>query len=772
MSGRDYSADLFGAPAAGRDHSAALFGTPAAPSEPIHPAPALGLPWQNTAAPGPQALRPGPALGHPLAGLTDAQIAATTGMDYAAIRRSRFYRPGMLAAHVAGPDSPRAKTLRSVVGPLVQGMIRSGGAAAQTLAHVASPRDAPLADALTRLTDLDYGATHGGNSAWDAVGEMAGQALSTPLPLGEGTVARIGSGVIAGALQPVPDATHFARTKAEQIGAGVVLPEALHRVTRAVAPGMAARAASATAAAQFAATSRAAGVPLTAAEAGLVPRRAGVAADIVLERVPGGLQGFREQQQAGVQALVGRHLAETKGGMVGGQLVGPPLTPFQNASTLTHTVTPDTGLVRTLTQKAARGDPDAAALLAQMRAGTADWQQVAQADLHSRFGRVNATKTALYGTRDRLAAGLHDLPIPSLSQAVDDAQAELGDKLSTTVSDKRLAGTLRHIEERSAPETPVASGILDAQGMPLPAPPPGPATAPTFGSLTQLRSDLGDEIRTAQRQPNGGKLVRHLVALKRGVEADMETAATAAGDPRLMAAQRRADHFYRTAVVPFKAPVLKGLMQQAEGTTLDAPLRTFLANSGRGDAQFLFDRLGTAGKAAVQTGILANALEDAMRTKPGTMEPLLSPLQFLGSLERQQKTAGVFFRGADAQRWEGVKKILAAVPRAGQYLENPSTGARMADPVTQWLIGLTGGGIGAGGVALATGHPGVVGLELAGAAAGLGAAHGLRALMTTPKGQAFLLRMATLQPGSPALQTALERYVAQAGAHVVPTGHP
>ena len=256
----------------------------------------------------------------------------------------------------------------------------------------------------------------------------------------------------------------------------------------------------------------------------------------------------------------------------------------------------------------------------------------------------------------------------------------------------------------------------------------------TFAEARTLRSRLLADIRKAERGEVSGSVNREtLSALKRlehGLERDMEAWATAAGG-RVLNTWRNANQYYRTRVVPFKDRAIRKVSDDSFDP--DAIIRTFIRPDSRGTASKLVNRLDLKGKEAVRYGVLRQAFDDALDSSE-----FFSPQKFRNSIERLGKTRQRVFTPQQETQIEGFARLAEAAKRAGQFRENPPTGARLMDAA-----------LGGGGVALyGAGGP-------AGVLAGAAGIKAMSVLMTTQRGRALLTRAAQYAPDSPQMANAL-----------------
>jgi hypothetical protein len=210
----------------------------------------------------------------------------------------------------------------------------------------------------------------------------------------------------------------------------------------------------------------------------------------------------------------------------------------------------------------------------------------------------------------------------------------------------------------------------------------------------------------------------------------------------LAQAWKRADSFYKNAIVPFKD---RTLAQSLKSDLPDEIYSKFIkvSRSGGGEdrAQKFYDALDDKGRAAVRYGMIANALDRA--AIPGKDQ--IAPGRFARSLEDIDKATGVFFKGNEKREIEGFVNLMRHAERFGTYSENPPTGNRLVGPA-----------LGTGALAGMATYPGAT----AAAVLMTGAAS---RLMTNPQGRNFLLAASRIKPGTPGMGSLLKTVEQQLG---------
>lgn len=407
--------------------------------------------------------------------------------------------------------------------------------------------------------------------------------------------------------------------------------------------------------------------------------------DTMLEQAPiVGTSGFREE---------------------GAKKVTKAITKFADDAAGAVEQTPYRGM-KALETAAAGGDKSAKATLEQIQNAGDDWTKIMQASGNVKLWRSKQAADQLYNRVEDIAKTRGQVPLKSTTTALDTAIAE---ESRSKLPDQQLIAKLTEIKNN------LGSGN-------------------DFTAVRQLRSDIGDLVESYYKGANaavGSKGVGKMQAVKNAVEADLETfAKTNGGD--LLSAWKRADSFYKNAVVPFKD---RALAQALKSDLPDEVYKKFIqvSRSGAGEdrATKFYDALDPKGRSAVRYGMIANALDTASIPERGGM---LSPGKFEQSLQNIDPASKVFFRGDAKKELDAFVNLMEHSRRFGQYLENPPTGQR----VIPWLA--------LGGAAL---RP----YEMAGVGA---SAYAARVLMTTETGKRLLLDAARLRPGTPEMQRVVE----------------
>lgn len=685
----------------------------------------------------------------PPAGSDDDAIITALGYDPALIKQAKLYQPGAFSGRLTDPHSTLATVMNSPLGGVLRGLRDPAAGALQLgvrgLRQVGILTDADVAytEAIEKLAEADYQQNvRQGEKIDPATGQpgllsdpsrLVGQAVAMPVPAGAPTTlaktalrgAVTGAGMaLAQPVQttsPVPGGAddRFWAQKGEQVATGGVLGSVLGPVAeKVVAPAITkvwnwGRGVMEPAYRELVELSDRFGVRLSTGDV----TRGAIAPKVetALEQVPVvGAGGFRQAQQ--------REGAAAGAGMREGTQQALRQTPYRD--------------LPTVERLANQGNKEAQMLLEEVQAAGDDWTRVVQASGKLNLFLDRQRATALYQKVDDLAAPLGHMQVDRTLARIDTLRREVADDVLPTPEVKReITGALGRVREELSPTQTVqpSMGVRDPvtgtlRGQPVTETTHLPDT--TYGRMRQLRSRLGD----LQREAAEPRVAKALGQVKTALEQDMATFVEKAGVPELRQAQREADTFYRTRVVPYR----EGMLARATQADLPDEIYDKFVRQGADRAQFFYKGLDQKGQAAVRAGMV----EDAYQQATAGDRDLFSPAKFATALQRIQDATGVFFKGQPQWEIDGFRRLMRHAERAGQYAENPPTGQRLIP----WL---TGGAFLTGGASL----PQI-------AAAG-GTIYGMRLLFMTPQGRNFLLAAHSLEPGSPAMQRLVDRYTRQ-----------
>jgi hypothetical protein len=234
----------------------------------------------------------------------------------------------------------------------------------------------------------------------------------------------------------------------------------------------------------------------------------------------------------------------------------------------------------------------------------------------------------------------------------------------------------------------------------------------------------------------GKKGVGEFETLRKALEADLEDGIKNIGGTTLDKYQT-AKLFYQDQVVPYKKGQGVGISALIDSPEPDKLLSQWVRGAKKDKARALYGSLTDDGKEAVRVGIIREAYEKATQG-PSSQYGVFSPAAFAREIDMYKDAIPEFFKGAARDEIEGFTRLMQHVKRAGQYMENPPTGARVLTPLA------FGAGVGFG-------SPVAAGSAVAGT-------YALSQLLSTKAGRALLLSSSKLEIGSKPMQAAINQF--------------
>lgn len=264
-----------------------------------------------------------------------------------------------------------------------------------------------------------------------------------------------------------------------------------------------------------------------------------------------------------------------------------------------------------------------------------------------------------------------------------------------------------------------------------------PNVTTDFANMRLLRSQLGDMAeKYANTGANPNKSgAKFLGDLRQAVTDDIDNFVATSGSSAVKQAYGRADGYYKGMM----ARQDKAYGKAMQSKTPDEIYNEFVKR-GKGDrAANFYNALDQKGQAAVRLKMTEEAVNKA------TYKDIFSPAKFSGEFEKLSEPYSKVFSGADKQEMDGFVKLMRHVESAGQYMENPPTGNRVA--------GLLMGGAATANLPLAL--------------KGAGATALFKTMVTTKAGKNLLMAASKLPEGAKGLSNILkaaETVMAASGA--------
>lgn len=267
----------------------------------------------------------------------------------------------------------------------------------------------------------------------------------------------------------------------------------------------------------------------------------------------------------------------------------------------------------------------------------------------------------------------------------------------------------------------------------------------TYSEIREItRANLVDLIDSmyAPGAVIGKKGVGDFEKLRRALEDDLENGLKEIGG-ETWEKYLKAKKWYQANVVPYKKGQGVGISTVLDTSEPERILSRWVKGGKKDKAAALYDSLNDEGKEAVRVGIIREAWE-AATSGPNSQNGVFSPAAFASEINKYKDAIPTFFRGDAKAEIDGFTRLMQHIKRAGQYMENPSTGARLLTPL------LFAGAAGVG----ATTSPMITGAAVTGGAL-------LTSLLSSKIGRNSLLAASNVEVGSKGMQAIVDQLTRQ-----------
>lgn len=407
-----------------------------------------------------------------------------------------------------------------------------------------------------------------------------------------------------------------------------------------------------------------------------------------LERVPVvGTSTFRQKQQAEAKA------AATKMG-----------DKFRDGLDAT-----DYKYLDEVSKAASKGNKNAQRVLDKVNSAT-EPDEILQSSLELRMFREKEVGNKMYERVDKLVGSqVHDNVKPTNTKTLLDSR--ITELESSLAPDDELLSYLKSVVKN-----------ID-----------NPQTIKNWKNMKELRSELGNKAEQMAKKGNN-EASAFLGKLKDTVTKDMDAYIAEVGDSNIKTAYNRANKYWSSMLSRQEKIHAKAM----NSSTPDQIYKTFV-KKGQGDkAKNFYQALDPKGQAALRYQMVEEAINTA--TDPHT--GLFSPAKFAKSFKDIKDPYEEIFSGASKREMDGFVKLMSHIERAGQYMENPPTGVRLAD------VAMVGGTVAAPATMAKIGSVALV----------------AKALFTTKAGKRLLLAANDLPPNARGFANILETAQKMAGS--------
>ena len=219
-------------------------------------------------------------------------------------------------------------------------------------------------------------------------------------------------------------------------------------------------------------------------------------------------------------------------------------------------------------------------------------------------------------------------------------------------------------------------------------------TPNSYSAISNTRSTVGDMLTKYYKGANNGILgeqgANEIQAVKEALGNSLSDAAQHSGNPELAFADTEARSFYDKLSKQFRHPDIVAAKTSADP---DVVMKGMMA-AGEGQSKRLFESLEPKGRLA----FMANFTDEILKKTEG------NPQKFVDALKGKADSYGVFFKGEDAARVNGIKKLLEHIntgssfvgPTAGAVGAGLTSGMTAGNPVITGAATILGGMAGSG----------------------------------------------------------------------------
>lgn len=219
-----------------------------------------------------------------------------------------------------------------------------------------------------------------------------------------------------------------------------------------------------------------------------------------------------------------------------------------------------------------------------------------------------------------------------------------------------------------------------------------------LSNVEDLRKQLGESFKAPELASVRSTGEKALSSIYGALRDDMTSFIRANGQPADVAKWQDANKKLVSMVGELKTTALKSALEK--GTETPEAIRSILFSAKPSDVRLLYRNLSDDGKRVAQAAILEEA------AKKATTGDVLSVERFTSQVQKLAPQFGVFFKGDDKRRIEGLTRVLGATRRAAEAGVSTLTGQQAVPAATALAAGqLTGSALGGaaalGGVGLA-----------------------------------------------------------------------
>ena len=209
----------------------------------------------------------------------------------------------------------------------------------------------------------------------------------------------------------------------------------------------------------------------------------------------------------------------------------------------------------------------------------------------------------------------------------------------------------------------------------------------TLPNIEALRKQIGESFKAPEMTAVRSVGEKALNSIYGSLRDDMGDFIKTYGQRRDFNKWQLANKRLSTLAGELKMGTLKSVLKSGEATP--EVVERMLFSKKPSEVKQLYAGLTQEGKASARVAIIAKAAD-----KAGGLENI-SPAKFTNEVKKMGKTTGIFFKGEELNRLNGLTRALDITRRAATAAEMPATGVQLALPVGAAILADILGGAGA-----------------------------------------------------------------------------
>jgi hypothetical protein len=206
-------------------------------------------------------------------------------------------------------------------------------------------------------------------------------------------------------------------------------------------------------------------------------------------------------------------------------------------------------------------------------------------------------------------------------------------------------------------------------------------------NVEDLRKQLGESFKAPELASVRSTGEKSLSSIYGALREDMSEFIRGTGQPQDIAKWTDANKKLSSMMGELKTSALKSAIEK--GTDTPEAIRGILFSSKPSDVRLLYRNLSDAGRDNAKAALLAHAAEKA------TTNDVLSAERFISQVDKLGPQFGVFFKGDDKKRVDGLMRVLGATRRGAEAGVMTNSGQQGVASLTALGAGqLTGSALG------------------------------------------------------------------------------